>query len=91
MKRNNSFNSLQQFHLLKNEIDKIKEDLKHRDLHVVEIILMEEREVLQFLKVSKNTLVNYRKKYQLKPYNVFGRTYYLKHEFYETILNQLVQ
>ena len=52
MKRNNSFNFLQQFHLLKNEIDKIKENLKHRDLHVVEIILFEEIEVLQFLRVS---------------------------------------
>lgn len=83
--------SIQQFHLMQYEIENIKEALKHRDLVVIDLILMEEREVLQFLKVTRNTLLNYRKKYGIAVYNIFGRNYYLKHEIYEAILNQILK
>lgn len=81
---------MQQFHQMKDEIEKIKQALQHLDVMQIEFILMEEREVLQFLKISKNTLLSYRKKYGLNHYNIFGRNYYLKHEIYEAILVQII-
>ncbi|MBW1618635.1 MULTISPECIES: helix-turn-helix domain-containing protein [Empedobacter] len=57
----------------------------------LDLYLMEEEDVLQYLKICKSTLYNYRKKNLLKAYNYFGRNVYLRHEVYQAIINQLLK
>lgn len=84
-------NTVQRFQQILVEIERIKLALEKLDVNSMDLILMEEKEVLQTLKISRTTLFNYREKKLIKTYNFFGRNIYLKHEIYEVIIKQLMQ
>lgn len=91
MSANLNLNSVETFQQMKVEIQKIQEALENLDVDSMHLILMEEKEVLELFKVSRSTLYNYRSKYKLKAYNLFGRNYFFKHEIYEVLINQLLK
>lgn len=90
MKKMANKNSAHLFLMLQKEIDEIKKALENKDFYAIDLYIMEEREVLEFLGISKKTLYNYRKKQAIKTINFFGRNVYLRHEIYETIIKQIL-
>ncbi|QTV06617.1 helix-turn-helix domain-containing protein [Faecalibacter bovis] len=90
MEKNPHHNTMKTFQQIIVEIDKIKLALENLDVHSMDLVLMEEREVLELLKISRSTLFNYREKKIIKAYNFFGRNIYFKHEIYKVIINQLL-
>ena len=84
-------NSVNWFQQLIEEINKMQQAFEDGNISSLDLYLMEERDVLQYLKICKSTLNNYRKKKILKAYNYFGRNVYFRHEVYEAILKQLIK
>lgn len=85
---NHSWYSFQQ---LKVEIDTIRQAIANKEFYSLDIYLMEEVEVLQFLKISRATLYKYRKIYNIKPIPLFGRNLYLKHQIIDIIVQQFLK
>ena len=91
MKANTTLNAVNCFQQLLVEINLIKQALDEKNFYSIELYLMEEKDVMQFLKISRSTLYNYREKKILKSYSFFGRNTYFRHEIYEAIILQLLK
>lgn len=86
--KNHSMYSFQQ---LKVEIDTISHAIANKEFYALDIYLMEEAEVLQFLKISRATWYKYRKIYNMKTIPLFGRKLYLKHQIIDIIIQQMLK
>lgn len=91
MKAYDKENSVFCFQQLLVEINKIRSAFEAKSFDAIELVLMEEKEVLELLKISRTTLYKYNKKQMLLPQNFFGRKIYLRHEIYAEIINQLIK
>lgn len=91
MLNKSNLNSVMTFQQIKVEIELIRKALENFDVEAIDIILMDEKEVTNLFKISRSTLYNYREKYNFKTYSFLGRKYYLKHEIYEELINQLLK
>ena len=90
MKEYNNY-SLYSFQQLKVEIDTISQAIANKEFYSLDLYLMEEAEVLQFLKISRATLYKYRKIYNIKTISLFGRKVYFKHQIIDIIIQQFLK
>ena len=81
--------SVNRFRQLEIEIGEIRLALERGDFYSLDLYLMEEKQVLDYLKISRSTLFNYREKGIIKAYQFFGRNIYFRHEIYEAVLHLL--
>ena len=84
-------NSLYCFQQLKVEIEKINEAIKSKEFYSLDIYLMEEAEILQFLKISRGTYHKYRKLYKINAISLFGKNFYLKHQILNLFIDQFLK
>jgi len=91
MRVDTKINSVIHFKQIESDIEMIKQAMEKKDFYSLDIFLMEEKDVLNFLKISRSTLFNYREKNEIKAYYFFGRNVYWRHEIYQAIINQLLK
>ncbi len=72
-------------------IEAIQKAIENKNFFSLDIYFMEEVEVLEFLKISRSTLFNYRRKNKIQANFILGRNIYLRHQVYKLLLENLLK